>query len=503
MKRQNRKFFWRKGIITVYLLIFGGIFLSLFTSLLGIILSQYRLVQQKVAWNEALNIAEAGINYYRWCINNDIEEDCLSQKDYYDSQGNLLGTFSLAANSTNLCGQDIKKDIVATGWTADYPNVKRQVSVLYARTSVAKYSYVLNGNVWVGADHEIRGPYHSNGGVRMDGENQSTIGSSLVDWICTNSFGCCRWVYFGAPYRAYGWDCSLDCPSSCSVNTTGTSLFDGTPVKDECVCPGVFTTTPNANPGLFDFPAPPFNFTGITIDLAQMKAIARTDGIYLPPSNTINPQAKGYHIKFLNNGSFEAWIITGLSSTYAYSLEEDWHYDYFTITNEYFRGTYPIPSACSAIFVEDDIWVEGEVKGKVSLASADLEDVNQDTDAILIGNINYTTSSGSDGLALIAERNILIGPQSPNNMVLRGIFTAQKGRFGRNHYPNNFKNSLEIHGSVISNGRVGTQWTSSGHIISGYTQRESYFDSNLIYNPPSFVPYVEPEFKIIEWNEIR
>jgi len=88
-------------------------------------------------------------------------------------------------------------------------------------------------------------------------------------------------------------------------------------------------------------------------------------------------------------------------------------------------------------------------------------------------------------------------------MTLRGIFLAQKGRFGRNHYPNNLRDDLDVYGSVISNGRVGTQWTSGGQIISGYRRRESYFDSNLIYSPPPFVPYITPDFEIVRWEEIK
>jgi hypothetical protein len=465
----------KKGIIAVYLLVFGGIFLVIFSSLLTFILLQLKQASEKIALQESLNIAESGANYYRWCINNNVEQDCLTEKDYLDPSGNPIGHFSLQSSSTVSCGQNIQKDIISTGWTNQFPQVKRKVNVLYARTSVAKFTYVLDSDVWVGSSHTIVGPYQSNGGIRFDGANQSMVTSAQNEWVCTNSFGC------------------SPCPTS-----QGCHIASST-----CMCPGVFTTTGNSNPSLFDFPVPPFNFTGLTIDLAQMKNISQSSGIYFPPSTTTNPLGKGYHIKFKNDGTFEAWLVTGVSTTSAYSLEEDWHYDAFTITGEYLLGTYSVPSACSAIFVEDNIWPEGTVKGKITIASANLIDPNKDTDAILIGSINYTATSGSDGLALISERNVLIGPQSPNNMTLRGIFVAQTGRFGRNHYAGNFKNSLEIYGSVISKGRVGTQWTSGGHIISGYTDRETYFDSNLIYNPPSFVPYVDPEFKIIDWNEIR
>ena len=464
-----------RGIITTLVLVFGAIFLILLGGLLGFILLQLRQASQKVAWNESLHIAEAGVNYYRWCLNNDVEQTCQTEKDYFDPAGNPIGHFSLQISSTVSCGETVQKKIISEGWTNKFPQVKRKISVLYARTSVAKYSYILNDNVWIGSDHEIRGPYHSNGGVRMDGENQSIVTSAKDKWICTSSFGC------------------SPCPVSAGCWIEGT----------DCYCPGVFTTTKNSNPDLFSFPVPPFDFAAITIDLAQMKNSAQGSGIYLPPSTDLNSQGKGYHIKFKNNGTFEAWLITGLSSTYAYSLEEGWHYDYFTVTNEYLYNTYSIPSACSVIFVEDNLWPEGEVKGKVTIASANLIDPNLDADVILQGNIGYTTLDGSDGFSVIGERNVLISPNSPNQMELRGIFIAQKGRFSRNHYPGNIRDKLEIYGSIISNGRVGTQWISGSQIVSGYLKRESYFDSNLVYNPPPFVPYITPDFEIIKWEETK
>lgn len=468
------------GAILLLVLVYGAVFVLLLSGLFGFIFVQHRQVLQKVSWNQALDIAEAGINYYRWCLTHGLEQNCLSEKDYEDTSGNEVGVFSLDVDSTVSCGETIRRKIVSTGWTNDYPEVRRKVSVLYARTSVAKYSYILNSNVWIGDDHEIRGPYHSNGGVRMDGENQSTLTSAINEWACTSSFGC------------------SPCPTASGCRVSGLN----------CLCPGVFTATANSKPDLFSYPVPSFNFVGITVDLAQMKNIAQSQGVYLMPSVGINPNGKGYYLKFFKDpvtgdGKFEAWIITSFSSTYAYSLEEGWHYDSFIITGKYLYNLYTIPSACSAIFVEDNLWIEGEIHGKVAVASANLIDANKDTDIILPGNVNYSVQDGSDGLTLIGERNVLIGPQSPNQMELRGIFVAQKGRFGRNHYTSNTKDKLEIYGSVISNGRVGTQWTSGSSVISGYLKRESYFDANLVYNPPVFTPVMDPELKMLQWEEVR
>lgn len=200
----------KKGVITTYVLVFGAIFLMIIGGIMGFVLLQLRQVSQKVAWNESLNIAEAGINYYRWCINNNVEQDCQTLKDYYDPSGNLIGKFSLQVTATVSCGQNIRKEIISTGWTNNFPQIQRKIKVLYGRASVAKYSYLLNDNVWIGSDHMIRGPYQSNGGIRMDGENQSTVSSSNLEWICTSSFGC----------------------SSCSISSGCRK-----PGSD-CICPG-------------------------------------------------------------------------------------------------------------------------------------------------------------------------------------------------------------------------------------------------------------------------
>jgi hypothetical protein len=117
--------------------------------------------------------------------------------------------------------------------------------------------------------------------------------------------------------------------------------------------------------------------------------------------------------------------------------------------------------------------------------------------------MEYHLKNGTEAFALVAEKNVLIGPQSPNDMTLRGVYIAQKGCFSRNHYPSNFRNRLEIYGSVVSSGRVGTQWTSDGQIVSGYSQRQSFYDPNLIFNSPPFMPIISSDFSIYKWEELK
>jgi hypothetical protein len=169
-----------KGAIVVYVIVFGGIALMMLAGLLGYVIIQLRLAEQKSAWNEALSIAESGIDYYRWCLNNGVESDCEELFDYTDQNGAPAGKYLIEVANSEMCGQTISRTITSTGQTDKFPKVKRTIKVVYARESVAKYSYVLNSDVWIGGDHEINGPYLSNGGIRMDGRNQSTISSAVL-----------------------------------------------------------------------------------------------------------------------------------------------------------------------------------------------------------------------------------------------------------------------------------------------------------------------------------
>jgi hypothetical protein len=487
-----------KATITIYALVFGAVFLILLEGIVGFILFSINLIEKRIAWHKAFDIAEAGIEYYKWCINNNV--NCQFEKEYTDINGNAIGKFKIEVQPNSNCGQVISHQITSTGWTYKFPEIKRKISLLYARESVAKYAYILNSNVWVGSDQIIRGPYHSNGGIRFDGTNFSIVSSAQQNWECTNSFGC------GPSGVGYGFGL---CPPECQI------------INQKCICPGVFSTTQNSNRDLFLYPIPQFDFTGITADLNQIKNAAQNlGGIYLPPAKKINPQGKGWHLRFFVDAvtgepKVEAKIVTQLSCTCGFSYEYDgfpicqnsetgyYQWNCFTITSEVSYQTFTISSSCSVIFVEDNLWPEGTIKGKVTVASANLIDTNKPTDVILNYNLDYA-GTGNDGLTLISQRNIFIGPVSPNNMILKGIFIAQTGRFSRNHYQGNIKESLTITGSIISSGRVGTQWVNQGgHIISGYLHRETYLDPNLLYNPPVFTPYLTSQFKKVRWQEVN
>lgn len=470
--------FWRKkgqggknkGAISILVLVFAGVFIVLIGGMTGFVLTQNRLQTKKEAKELAFQIAEAGLNYYKWFLAhypNDLTDGTGGpgpyEHEYSDPEGGPVGKFSLEIEGNTVCGALSSIDITSTGWTYKEPSIQRTVRARYARPSVAEYAYIIDSNVWAGSDRQIKGKYHSNGGIRMDGENDSLVTSAVEEWNCTPSFGC------DSPYE---------------------------------VKPGIFGSGGGSD--LWRFPVEPIDFNGISVDLAQMKEAAQNYGIYIPPSGRY-----GYHVVFKNDGTLDVYRVTSVRAVRSYNLEEGSFWSYEVIRRESFYNSYSVPADCGLIFIEDNLWVEGVVKGKITIASADLIHPNTDTNVWLEGNINYTTTDGSDGLLVIGEKNVRIPLYSPNQMELRGIFLAQKGHFGRDYYsctwyyPWCIRDRLEITGSIVSKGRVGTKWSCWWGFCSGYAQRENSYDRKLMSSPPPMTPFSDDEYGFIDWEEVE
>lgn len=464
----------KRGYVVVSVLVFSAIFLMILSSLVGYVFIQNRTERIKEAQQSAFQIAEAGLNYYRWYLSHypdDLQNGTGSAgpyvMDYEDPEGGVIGKFELTINGNQECGVTNTVSITSKGWTTDEPSYTRTVYGKYARPSVAKYSFILNSNVWAGEDRVIRGPYHSNGGIRMDGTSDSKVTSGVEDWECTDSFGC----------------------------------SSGGETK-----PGIFGDGEDAN--LWEYPVTPVDFTGITLDLSSMKSLAQSNGLYFKQVN--GNERRGYHLIFKPDGTLDVYNVRKTDFVQGYhSDDSQWYRDYHIIDREDYVGNYDIPDDCSVVFVEDKVWVEGEVHGKVTLAAADVTGKNYDPDVILSNNLTYTNDDGSDGITVIAENSVLIPLISPNEMEINGIFIAQKGYYGRNHYPESWyptyakRDFLKTVGTFVSNGRVGTKWSCGGSFCSGYENRENSYDRDLATDPPPLTPNVGEQYEFVEWREVE
>ncbi|MHB8860443.1 MAG: hypothetical protein ACYC48_01770 [Minisyncoccota bacterium] len=463
------------GSVTLLVLVFGGIFLAVLVSLSGYLLTQNHLGDTIRVRAEAFSVAEAGLEYYRWHLAHfptDLKNGTTDPGPYpVIISGSGGGTASLSIVPLTACGQTTSINITSTGTAADNPSFPVTLVARYAQPTVAQYSYIVNDSVWAGADRIINGPYHSNGGIRMDGASNAPVTSSLSSWICTTDFGC-------------------------SYNTTE---------------PGVFGS--GSNQALWQYPTPQVDFNAIATRFPPLKSIASVSGIYLARYSSGNSNSaayhKGYHLTFNANGTVTVTKVSSVTKMNETPINStDPLTDYSLINNETSSATYTIPSTCGLIFVEDNTWVDGTIPSKVTLVVASVTDSNVIPTAFLRGNITY--SSPSSGFTLISQGDVLITPDSPDDMTLDGIFVAQGGAFGRNYYSCSTyptysqKDSLTIVGSTISNKRTGTQWGGSGcgkTYSSGYATRIDSVDRTQYADPPPFTPILSNDYQFITWQQ--
>jgi type II secretory pathway pseudopilin PulG len=475
-----------RGYLMLVAIVFGAVFLATLGGLSMFIVSQNRLQTRSSANTEALAIAEAGIEYYRWHLEH-FPDDLQNGTGvpgpyvipYLDPEtGEELGEATLDIEGNTACGEAISVDISSTGVTASDSSAARTVTTRYAQPSVAYFSYILNDSVWAGSDRVINGPYHSNGGVHMDGTANSPVTSSLSTWNCTSSYGCS--------------------PASSSA-------------------PGVFGTGPNQN--LWEWPVPQVDFSAIAADFGSLKTVAQSDGIYYPRYSTTNGQGdpaywRGYHLLFNANGTVTVRRVSATTQLQVTPVNSaDATTDRVLINNEATYETKTIPVDCGLIFVEDNTWIEGTIPQKVTVVVANIVNANIAPNAYLRNNIQYGATDGTDGLTVIAENDVLVAPDAPTNMTVNGVFIAQGGAFGRNLYLNSSrtdcnstyepKTSLTILGTTVSNKRTGTKWVNGcgAGDDAGFAVRTDSYDRRLASDPPPFTPVVSTDYELMDWRE--
>ncbi len=460
-----------------------AIFGTILTSLLGYLLTQHQWVRMRTNNERALQIAEAGVEYYRWHLAHwpeDITDGTGAPGPYIhtyeDPEAGPIGSFSLEIGGEVLCGKVQVVQATSTGWTFDDPNTTRTIAVRIARPTVADYSYIVDSNVYAGSSRTIVGPYHTNGVVRMDADNRSAVTSKVDTASCASvGLGGCS----GTIHGVYG---------------AGT------------------------HPEWWRWAQPDIPFSNFDFDFDEMEDVAQSDGIYLPKVSN-DTTSFGYYLELKSNRTVDIYEVTSVwkkikSKLPSYDVVEfpelvgnDMNVYRTFVRNE------AIPQNCPLVYVSDRTWLEGTVSGKVTIVANDTGAAAPDV--FLQDNVTYSTTTGTDALTVLSERHLLIPLYVPNDMTLNGVFFAQKGAYGRNWYEDggncstcstvdpydSYKeqNSLTTNGTVVSKLRTGTQWGTT----QGFENRYDNYDRNAAESPPAMTPFTSQDFRFVEWRESR
>lgn len=460
-----------KGIITPALLVITGAFMVVIYGLILVLTTQLDFSHRQVAGEQALGIAEAGVNYYRWHLAHDpIDfQDGTGQPGpyihtYTDPEGQEIGSYSLEITPPSN-GSSIVT-IKSTGWTNQFPNVKRTITAQYGKSSFARYAFLLNASSWYGTGSVTNGEIHSNNGIRMDGTNNGIVSSARTTYMCGSETGC----------------------------------------QPPTQRPGVWGS--GGSQALWRYPVPSIDFDAVSFDFTQMRSAAQSSGLYLPSGNW-----RGYHLLFQSNGQVIVRRVTATSNVQGYRVPGEGlgaegqggcRNRAMNISAEQNVGTYNLADR-PIIFSEEDLWIEGTVRGRVTVVSASFPTASGNNNIWIRNNIQYTNMDGSDSLGVIAQNDVLLARDLPNQFRMDGAYMAQKGqviRFGFlnncGDHSNSIRQKLTLNGAIISYNK--SYWNYNTPLESGFIERELNYDTHLLYAPPPYFP-VAGEYEFISWKE--
>ena len=476
----------KNGYILVTVIVAVGLFSVIFMGALSLALMQMKLNISKIANTQALHVADAGVNYYRWVLyhnKNDFcnKETCKSGPDYgpygpyeyKDASGEISGYYNLYITPPATNGSTIVK-VKSVGWMKDFPNIKRDIEVRLGIPAWSTYSTLSNSFVRFGAGTEVWGPIHSNAGIRFDGKAHNLITSGILNF---------------------------NDPENGNANEFGvyTSLSPADPTPDGNNPPlNVPTRTDVFMAGRI-FPQAVISFDMLDNYINDAYSLATTNGYVLA-----NSGVQGYHLVItpvvgLNNDIIKIYKVNTVTGTCD-------SVDSYGITSETLFATIT-PPANGIIFAKDRLWIDGQINNeRLNILAFNTPFAGSATDIIINNNLKYTNFDGTDAIGLIAQRDISVGMYSANSLTIDGGLIAKTGRIGRNYYTCKntngcsttycVRNSITVDGSMASNGRYGFAFTDN----TGYIFRNLIYDNNLTFAPPPHFPSTG-EYKFISWEE--
>ncbi|OGH85876.1 MAG: hypothetical protein A2493_02410 [Candidatus Magasanikbacteria bacterium RIFOXYC12_FULL_33_11] len=431
----------KRGSAFLFVMIFGFIgFMTITIGMTSYAIFESKASKQTYRKDLAFHVAEAGIDYYRWHLMS-------SPEDYYDGQGSsAIGPYvhDYYDKDGNIVGTfSIEIDVPPQG----------------------TYVVAVRSTGWSLENPNSKRTIEAYFGYESFSDSSFVVNADMR---------------FSSTSFVHGKTFANGC---IEFNGTSDSWVDSAKGENQCSYgnDGVYGT--GGPTEFWRYGLPVRSFAGIGDNFDMLKDMANSpEGINLGSS-------RRWHIVFLDNGTFDLYRVNNYSST---------KYD---ITSETFQSNQSLPEN-GVIYSTRSIWVEGVVKGRVSV-------VADNGAAILIpGNLIYSEKHADDILGLLSDTNIIIPYDVPNDMEIDGALLAKSGNISRPYFSYSsgskyIRDSLSVFGSQIEYSSGGLKWVNSyGTIISGFVDTIYTYDGNLLYKPPIGIPVI-PEYKLISWHELN
>lgn len=488
------------GQILIQTLVLSAIAVVIITVLVNLAIFSLGSINRAFSSEQAFQIAEAGIEYYRWHLahapqdfTNGTGQPGPYTLDFKDKDGAVIGQVVL--DITPPSGGSTIVTIKSTGKLNADPAVKRVIEAKLGIPSLAKYAVLANDKIRFASSTFITGLIHSNDGVRFDGTAYNIVSSSKTQYDDPDHSG----------NEEFGVHTHRDSPPA-RGSTNEAFRPQEAPPNSVPSRPDVFLIGRQ-------FPVPAVDFAGLTANLAQIKTEAQASGRYFA-----NSGAFGYEIVLKINDTFDIYRVTSVSAppsgcTNAVG-ETGW--GTWSILATTAIGNYSIPGN-GLIFVEDNVWVSGKIDtARLTIASARFpEDPTTNTSITVNNDLLYTNYGGEDVIGLVAQNNLNVGLLSEDDLRIEAALVAKNGRIGRYYYRrptgggSNYcgdtalRSSISLFGMIATNRRYGFGWACGSIHCSGYDYRDIVYDANLFYSPPPKFPAVAGDYETISWQELK
>lgn len=460
-----------KGFYLPLVLVFAAATFVVVGAILTLSSSNYSVVKQKSDSNAALNVAEAGVNYYLWHLSHNNKDYCDGNAcagngpygpfvhNYFDASGNAAGSY--AVTITPPTGNSSVVTVKSTGTSVN--NQTRTVLATLGIPSFAQYSFITNSQVWFGDTESTNGPVHSNIGIHYDGTANGVVSAASQTYVPTTCLG-----------------------------------GDGSTSHN-----GIWGT--GGPTSYWNFPVPQVDFNQITSNMNLLQSQAQSNGIFLP--TLINNKGKktfsGYALQLNANGTVLVGDVTGGQDAGGINGGCAAHTSYTSLmqTVKWETTARALP-ANGIIFVADNAWIFGTVTAPLTIASGRLpQSAGTNTNVFLQDNITYTKLDGSIALGIISQGDLVVNSSSANNLTIDAFLLSQLGKVFRPYYPGNTKSTITIFGGIGSNSWWTWSWVNgSNQVVSGYQNTISTYDTYLALSPPPSFPQTG-SFAILSWRE--
>lgn len=468
----------RNGQFSVEMIFLAAIVVTVIAGFVSLAASFLQLSVRAQNDEQAVEIAEAGINYYEWHLAYAPEdfEDGTGHAGpyvhpYYNKDGVAIGQFTLSItpppSGSTIVTITSKGTVLADG------SIQKIIQVRLGVPSFAQYAWVLNASTTFGSSAQVFGPIDSNSGLYFQA---GAVAHNLVESAVTTYGG----------------------PTKCNGSSTEWGVYtDG----DNCPPAALSTSTSPVFLAGRVLGVPAVDFTGITEDLATIKGEAQASGTYFASSS-----ARGYDL-FLQSTTYSVYKVTATTTPPhgCTNVGNQAGWDLWSIKTESLFATGTIPQNGN-LFFEDNLWVRGQVNNRrITVASGRFPASPSTYSSITVNSSTvYTNFNGSDTIALIAQNNINIGLDSDNNLTIDAALIAQNGRIGRDYYSascgsNDVRNSLTTFGILATNQQSGVAYSDG----TGYQTRTYNYDTNLLYSPPPSFPLTTDSYSLISWTELQ